>query len=88
MKDTKLREALEQLRQEINASDISAGAARDRLNGLISDLEDRMEQNAEPESDQGLIESLKESIGNLELEYPRTTSILNQILTTLGGAGI
>ncbi|MCA9001490.1 MAG: DUF4404 family protein [Planctomycetes bacterium] len=88
MKDTKLSEALEELRQEINSSDISKEATRERLNRLISDLEERVAASADGDSDHGLMESIKESIGHLELEYPRTTSILNQILSTLGGAGI
>ncbi len=88
MKDDKLKEGLEELRMEINGSDLGEGPDLDRLNGLISDLEAKLDEEREDPPHGGLIEALKDSIGNLELEYPRTTRILNQILTTLGGAGI
>ena len=88
MQDEKLRDALEQLRKEINASELGEGPERDRLNSLISDLESKLDLEQEDPPESSLIESVKDSIGQLELEYPRTTSILNQILTTLGGAGI
>ncbi|MDF1836330.1 MAG: DUF4404 family protein [Planctomycetota bacterium] len=88
MQDAKLRESLEQLRREINGSGLGRGPALDRLNGLISDLETKLDGDKEDPPEGGLVDAVKESIGHLELEYPRTTRILNQILTTLGGAGI
>ncbi len=88
MQDETLREALEELRKEINDSDLGEGAARDRLNKLISGLESKLDSKREDPHHGGLVEAVKDSIGHLELEYPRTTRILNQILVTLGGAGI
>ena len=88
MQDAKLKEALEQLREEINQSGLADGPARTRLNGLISDLENKIGKEADEQANDSLVEQIKDSIGQLELEYPRTTTILNQILTTLGGAGI
>ncbi|MFT5199126.1 MAG: hypothetical protein ACI87O_001789 [Planctomycetota bacterium] len=88
MQDAKLKAALEQLREEINQSGLADGPTRTRLNGLISDLESNIGQEPDEQANNTLVEQVKESIGHLELEYPRTTTILNQILTTLGGAGI
>lgn len=88
MQSAKLREALEELRAEINHSDMSAGPARDRLNGLITELERKIENPDDSDQNASLIENVRDSIGQLEVEYPRTTTILNQIMTTLGGIGI
>lgn len=88
MQNQKLQAALEELRQEINSSGLSEGPSRDRLNTLITELEAKIARDEKDDAPGSLIEQVKDSIGHLELEYPKTTSILNQILTTLGGAGI
>ena len=88
MKDESLREALEGLRQEINSANLSSGPARERLNGLIGDIERKLEQSEDEEQDASLIDSLKEGISQLETEYPRATALLNRIMASLGGAGI
>jgi len=88
MQNAKLKEALEELRAEINRADMSDGQARDRLNSLITELEKRIEHPADQKQDASLIDNLKDSIGQLEVEHPRATTILNQIMTSLGGIGI
>ncbi len=88
MQDDKLREALEGLRAEINSADLSAGPARERLNKLISDLERKLEVPDDEEHHESFLGNIKESISQLEVEYPQATAILNQIMTSLGGTGI
>ena len=88
MHSDKLREALEELRAEINHADLNDGPARERLNTLISDLERKLEHPDDEEHHASLLGNVKDSIGQLELEHPRATTILNQIMTSLGGIGI
>jgi uncharacterized protein (UPF0335 family) len=96
MEPFELSEALEELRLEINATDPSDGAAKERLNQLISDIERRVqrsresgaEERAEAEHADTLLDNIRDAIKQLELEHPRATTLLNQIMMTLGSAGI
>ncbi len=88
MHSDKLRAALEELRAEINHADLTEGPARERLNALITDLERKLEDPDDEEHHASLLGNVKDSIGQLELEHPRATTILNQIMTSLGGIGI
>ncbi len=93
MHSDKLRKALEELRSEINDAEMSSGPTRDRLNNLITDIERKLENqnNGDDEGedeDASLLDNVKDAINHLELEHPRATTILNQIMTSLGGIGI
>ena len=88
MHSERLRESLEELRSEINSADLSDGPSRERLNRLITDIERKLETPDDAEHHENLVTSVKDSINHLELEHPRATSILNQIMTTLAGGGI
>ncbi len=88
MSNESLRESLEELRREVDGSDLRAEGARERLLGLIGGLEKQLQDPEDADHHASLLESLKESIEHLELEHPRATSILNRIMVTLGNAGI
>ncbi|MFT5048866.1 MAG: hypothetical protein ACI8QZ_000253 [Chlamydiales bacterium] len=88
MQSEQLRESLRQLRATIEASDLSQGPAREKLNQLISDIEHKLEDPDDAERHASLVENVKDSIQHLELEHPRATTILNQIMAALGGVGI
>jgi hypothetical protein len=88
MQSERLRESLEQLRAEINSAVPSSGPTRERLNRLISDIERKLASPDDAEHHESLLSQVQDSIHHLELEHPRATTILNQIMTTLAGGGI
>ena len=88
MQSEQLRASLDELRKTIEAADLSQGPAREKLDRLISEIESKLEHPEDTERHATLVESVKDSIQHLELEHPRATTILNQIMTTLGGVGI
>ena len=96
MPSEKLHQALEELRREIQASGLAPGPSRDRLEALIACIEAGAEESGETSDAQtgedtehaGLIDTVRDSIGQLEVEHPTLTQALIQIMTSLGGAGI
>lgn len=88
MNDIKLQDKLEKLRQEVNNAAVDNAEAKEKLNQLISDIEKKIEQPADEEHHNYLIQGIKDAIGQFETEHPRATAILNDIMITLGNMGI
>lgn len=87
MSEQKLREEIARLRAEIEQLATNDHVSRDRLNQLISEIEDRLERMDE-DADGSLTERVRESIRHYEAEHPRATAILNDIMVTLSNMGI
>ena len=87
MSKENLRDDLERLREEVNQLTDSSIDTRDKLNVLISDLEQRLD-NENDEDDSGLIENIRDYISSFETQHPRATAILNDIMVTLSNMGI
>ena len=85
MANESLKNKIEDLRAELNKVADSDPKSRDRINQLISELEDKLEN---PEEHPSLIDSIKESINHFEAEHPRATAIMNDIMVTLSNMGI
>lgn len=86
MPEQEIRENLERLRREISQIEEGNTSTRERLNGLIDDIETGIE--SDETQDQSLMESLQEAITQFETEHPRATAILNDIMLTLSNMGI
>lgn len=78
---------LERLRSEIDAVARNHPEAYQKLNGLISDLEDRI-SDAPEQDHEGLVDRIQDEITRFEAAHPRATAILNDILVTLSNMGI
>lgn len=87
MSDEKLRQELERLRSEAANLDSQDEAGRERLNGVIEQLEKRLSEDEEND-DESLFEQVQESIAHFETQHPRATTILNEIMVTLSNMGI
>jgi hypothetical protein len=83
MTEKEVSEALFNLRKEIEQLSTSNPETRLRLETLLADLEQRLEAT-EDEHQLHLIEDLKEAISQFEVEHPRITSILNELMVALG----
>lgn len=88
MTDQQLQSDLERLRAEVNALGKDNPAAQQKLNSLISDIEEKLEASDLKDDNEGLIDNLKDSIHHFETEHPRATAILNDIMVTLSNMGI
>jgi seryl-tRNA synthetase len=88
VEDAQLRDAFLKLREELEKLGPQDEAARARLNGLLVDIERRL---ADPEAgadDDSLIANIKDSVEQFEVEHPRATAILNDIMLALSNMGI
>jgi len=86
MKNKKLHNDIERLRNEISHVSKDDIESREKLNRIISDLEAKLEKPEE--NDEGLVKDIKEAIQHFETEHPRATAILNDIMVTLSNMGI
>ncbi len=90
MSQDQLHDLIAQLRKEIDALGADDEAARERLDGLIAELERRLENplDEDLEAPEDFMETLRETVERFEVEHPRATGIVNSIMVTLGNMGI
>ena len=83
-----LHEPLERLQAEIEKLGEDDEAIKERMTQLVTDLEHRLGSAEEPEHEPQLIEGLRQNIERIEVEHPRLTGVLNQIMVELSNMGI
>ena len=89
MTDVKhLDDSLNDLRSEIQALDIGDDQARARLEKLIQDIEQTLENPKDPAADQPLGDQLKTSILAFEVSHPRLAAVMNEVMEKLSHMGI
>ncbi len=86
--ETRLSEAIETLRSEINTLDVDDNDSREKLESLLKDLENRLNQPRDTDSDGDLTDQLKESMLHFETSHPALTGILNDIMIKLSSIGV
>lgn len=90
MTEQQINNALEELRREIERLDLSDTETKERLTGLVESIEQRMA--AAPgvvEEDQpDLLNEMNDAVTQFEVEHPRITGILNDIMMALSSSGI
>ncbi len=83
-----LHEPLERLQAEIEKLGDDDEEIKRRMARLVADLERRAEGSEELEHEPQLIEVLRHNIERFEVEHPRLTGVLNQIMVELSNMGI
>ena len=86
--ETQLTQALEKLRLEIAALDTADEESRHKLERLVEDLEQKLENPEDTEFHEDLTDRLKDSMLEFEVSHPRLTSIMNDIMVKLINMGI
>lgn len=86
--ESRLTEAVETLRAEIDAVDENDSESREKLERLLLDLEDRLKQPRDGANDKDLTDQLKESMLHFETSHPALTGILNDIMIKLSSIGV
>lgn len=87
MSEKNLLETLEQLREQVAALEADA-PSKARLESLVETLEQRLSVAGSEEHHLHLVAELKETISHFEVEHPRLTGILNDLMVTLSNMGI
>lgn len=91
MSEQQLREQLEHLRALVNEIGAERPDSAKHLNRLVRDIEDRLIEHRS--ADPGAVppdptEAVREAIRYFEVEHPRATAVLNDIMVTLSNMGI
>jgi len=84
MEKVKLHQLLSQLRNELEQLDTNSETHKE-ISNLITDIENQIE---ELEHKPSLTESLQLHIKKFEVEHPKVTAILNDIMIKLSSMGI
>lgn len=85
MSENDLHALIGQLKSEIAQLGPEDHDTRARLESLVTEVEQRIEAS---DGDDALIERLRDAVERFEVEHPRATGILNNIMVTLGNIGI
>ena len=84
-----LRELLEKLHTELERTNVTDEAERERLRHLEADIRSLLERSGENvETDESVLERLQDSIDHFETTHPQLTLMISQISTILSNAGI
>jgi hypothetical protein len=89
MTDANLRELLEKLHRELENTEVTDEAGRERLRHLDADIRDLLARADErADADEPMLERLQDSIDHFETTHPQLTMMLSQMMTILSNAGI
>lgn len=81
----KLDEGLRRLRSELEGADETT---RKRMEALVERVERRLAEGDGKKAQHGLLQELEEEILHFEVEHPRLTAIINEIMVALSSMGI
>ncbi|MDH3609415.1 MAG: DUF4404 family protein [Gammaproteobacteria bacterium] len=84
MEKVKLHQLLSQLRNELEQLDTNSETHKE-ISNLVTDIENQIEELGHKPS---LTESLQLHIKKFEVEHPKVTAILNDIMIKLSSMGI
>lgn len=88
MPDRSLQKSVEGLRSEMNRIGEGKERKKEQIQELINDLENHIQNPGDKEHSQKIADSLPDLIKEFEMEHPKLTRIMNDILVILGNAGI
>jgi archaellum component FlaC len=83
-----LKKQLADLKSEINRLKENDKITREKMSGLISEIEHMITNPEDSEHKSALIENLKNHIENFEIKHPDLTGVLNRIMVMLSNIGI
>jgi hypothetical protein len=89
MTDQNLREQLEKLQNELEQTETTDEAGRERLRHLQADIRALLERSDDQtDTDESMLERFEESIEHFQESHPQLTLMISQISTILSNAGI
>jgi hypothetical protein len=89
MTDPTLREQLEKLQNEIEQTEVTDEAGRERLRHLQADIRTLLERaEDEMDTDESMLERFEDSVEHFQETHPQLTMTISQMMTILSNAGI
>jgi hypothetical protein len=87
MSKEKLTEILNNLRQELENTDLKDVDIRNKLHSLVEDLDSQLKNNDNPDIDD-FTENISNMIEQFEIEHPGITELLSKLSIGLSNMGI
>ena len=87
MSKEQLYKDLDSLLEEVDSMPLEA-ADRQRLHGLISDIERHIDTAEDEEENFEVVDTVEELVARLEADHPSFTGILRRVLNALGSMGV
>ena len=87
MSEEELHQLLNKLRAELECLDTDSDVHQE-LGLLISNIEQQIEELKDKQHEMSLVENVQTHIEKFEVEHPRITNILNDIMMKLTNIGI
>ncbi|MFN8382678.1 MAG: DUF4404 family protein [Anaerolineales bacterium] len=87
MPKTKIRELLEQLQGELDQIGPQDAKGRELLENITTDINSLL-QDPNIQTDESVLQRLQDSIDHFNIEHPKLTMALSEILSILSNAGI
>ncbi len=87
MPKNKIRELLEQLQGELDQMGPQDVKGRELLENITSDINSLL-QDPNIQTDDSVLKSLQDSIDHFNIEHPKLTMALSEIMSILSNAGI
>ena len=87
MSKEKLTEILNNLRQELENTDLKDVDIRNKLHSLVEDLDSQLKNNDNPDIDD-FPENLSYLLAHLAIEHPHITTLLSKLSMSLSNMGI
>ena len=89
MNDQNLREQLERLQSEIERTEVTDEAGRERIRHLQADIRTLLERSDDQmDTDDSMLERFEESVEHFQETHPELTMTISQMMTILSNAGI
>jgi len=86
--EKKIQECLQSLRDELSQLQDNDRQVRERVNGLIAEVEQELVEEKHQRQNPSLMEGINNTIEQYKVEHPTVTGILNQIMMSLGNMGV
>jgi uncharacterized protein YpuA (DUF1002 family) len=86
MTEEKLNTALGELRKE--GEQLDNPESKERLSSLVDNIEQNLDYSSLGDEQHDIVEDVKDAITHFEVEHPRITGILNDIIMALSNSGI
>lgn len=87
MPKNKIRELLEQLQGELDQVDPQDEKGRDLLKNITADI-DSFLQKSDAHAEESILQRLQDTIDHFNIEHPKLTMALSEIMSILSNAGI
>ena len=89
MNDQNLREQLERLQSELEKTEVTDEAGRERIRHLQADIRTLLERSDDQmDTDESMLERFEESVEHFQETHPQLTMTISQMMTILSNAGI